>query len=112
MRDIIELGKKRAAEIGLGQVGGWYHVNDVHRVLGAGEEYFWKPHGDAGHIQKPEHTHRALGIAIRPIEKSKDTAEGLLKEIFDRCEAIADISECAEGLWYQRARDFLKIPRK
>lgn len=90
MSDDLTIGKMRAIELRLGSVmlrdhpGNisyeYYRANEVHQLLGEGQEYFWTPHGDAGMIQKPEHTHRALGIGVRPIIQESEERK-LLREI-------------------------------
>jgi hypothetical protein len=57
--------------------------------------------------QKNKDTHTALLIDIKPIEK-EDTAEGLLKDIFDRFSRVIDIEECADRDWYKRAKAYLE----
>lgn len=84
----LELGKKRCEDLGLaafnaptfGSIDKVYPVECIHRLLGEGQEYFWTPHGDAGMVQKPKHTHRALGIGIRPIVK-ESPERALLREL-------------------------------
>ena len=88
--EILELGKKRAEEIGLktccryiygstsplSYIGEQevYSIDDIHRLLGAGQGY---------RFPEVNPTHEGLLIAIRPIvpETREQKLEGILREL-------------------------------
>lgn len=79
----LELGKKRAEELGLECFGGFdmkfYSADDIHKLLSEGVELFGQCHGTHRNSswttdEKPSkqewglsHTHTSLAIGIRPI---------------------------------------------
>lgn len=89
--DTLELGEKRADELGLKLVNPgtqlrlFYYQDDIHKLLGEGECVygFGKAYPDmynwAKRNSSEQNTHQALLIGIKPIVK--DTAEQLVRDI-------------------------------
>lgn len=84
MSDVLELGGKRAAEIGLIRDGGTgsYSAEAVHRLLGEGVKTYTNSFTKSNYHRRlsDDDDMVALQIAIRLIAKP-DTAENLLKDI-------------------------------
>lgn len=95
----LELGKKRAKELGLSyraatlsydQAGGQaniYFANDIHRLLGAGVETYTKSATNSNFsnfniVRLADDDMVALQIGIRPIAQESEERK-LLKEIVD-----------------------------
>lgn len=117
MSDVLELGKKRAKELGLSTCayGTYYPAEIIHRLLGEGVEtkawvskeglaapcWIARPWNDA------DATHTAIMIAIRPITKP-DTAESLLKDFTQaKTISLADYERLIE-----RAKAYLEKGEK
>lgn len=91
---ILERGKKRAEELGL-KLAPWadrdktfYPSDDIHKLLGEGVNVVGSYNPDTnqvtstfGQVQAKKDHDQALLIGIKPIVK--DTAEGLLQEIWE-----------------------------
>lgn len=78
----LELGKRRAEELGLREVilSPYYHAEDIHRLLGEGLETFSLYSGvDTwwGPLDNDDDTHQALLIGIRPIAQESEERKHL-----------------------------------
>lgn len=99
--ETLELGRKRAAEIGL-KSSEWlqgicYFADDVHRLLGEAEEVFGRPergfrwNQEIVTITADPDTHKALILGIRPIKQESPEDIKILKERLRKAELLIEM---------------------
>lgn len=105
--DTLELGRKRAEELGLRLNGGYNYVaEDIHRLLGEGQEAWASldaikntPLAEVWYGDNPRHhTHKALLIGIRSI-KTESPERALLREFA----SVFDSRDC--GPWCDHLKE-------
>lgn len=103
----MELGLKRHLGNYTSCKESYYLADDIHKLLGEGEEYFWTPYCDAGMKRQPWHTHQALGIGIRPIRPQ--TLEDLVREfLLNRENSHLYAIEVSVNAFCAKAREILE----
>lgn len=113
-QELIKLGRKRAAELGLDIQLDWYKADDIHKLLGESIELGmyrtdqelgfdrWK--GDQ--YSNGRRTHNAFAVGIRPIHK--ETREDKLESIVKRlAEYIPNKQQCEMWDLHKEAKQLL-----